>query len=90
MAAIGGLDDDAAGDHCIQLRRLGPQPFAGRAVFRFGEGGRFHGETRGEHLRQDDQVRAARLFQQQFEVFEVRLAVVPGQRGLDQCQVEVG
>ncbi|MNN52092.1 hypothetical protein D3C81_1667690 [compost metagenome] len=84
MTAVGGLDDHATGDHRIKPQSLSPQPFAGRPVFRFGEGFRLHGKTGGEHLRQNDQVGAASLLQQRLEMLEVGLAVVPGQGSLDQ------
>ncbi|MNC50981.1 hypothetical protein D3C75_1002550 [compost metagenome] len=84
MTAVGGLDDHATGDHRIKPQSLSPQPFAGRPVFRFGEGFRLHGKTGGEHLRQNDQVGAASLLQQRLEMLKVGLAVVPGQGRLDQ------
>ena len=37
MAAVGGLDDHAAGDDRIQPRRLAAQPGIGRALFRLGQ-----------------------------------------------------
>ncbi|MNZ84028.1 hypothetical protein D3C78_1027730 [compost metagenome] len=90
MTAIGGLNDHATGDHRIKLCCLSPQPFAGGAVFRFGEGLGLHGEPGGEHLRQNDQVGAASLLQQRLEMLEVGLAVVPGQGRLDQRNGQLG
>ncbi len=90
MAAIRRLNDHAAGDHCIELRGLRLHPFAGRAMLGFGEGLRRHGETGGEHLRQDDQVGASGLLQQHVEVLKVGLTVMPGEAGLDQRQIEIG
>ncbi|MCY1181942.1 hypothetical protein D9M73_224770 [compost metagenome] len=89
MAAISGLHDHATGDHRIELGRLSPQPFAGGTVFRLGQGLGLHGETGGEHLRQNDQVSAAGLLQQLLEMLQVGLAVVPGQGGLDQRNGQV-
>ncbi|MNS66974.1 hypothetical protein D3C72_1002050 [compost metagenome] len=89
MAAVGGLNDHAASNDCIELCRLNPQPFAGRAILGFGKGFGFHGESSGEHFRQDDQIRPPRLLQQHLEMFKVGLAVMPGQAGLDQRQVQI-
>ncbi|MCY1180304.1 hypothetical protein D9M73_207360 [compost metagenome] len=90
MAAVGGLDDEAAGDHRSPAPGLLTQPGMGRALLGLGESRRIHGKAGGEHLRQDDQVRPLRLLQQGFEVRVVGGAVVPGQGGLHQGQLEVG
>ncbi|MNV72282.1 hypothetical protein D3C71_1653590 [compost metagenome] len=89
MAAVGGLDDHAAGDHGVELLRLGLQPFVGRTVLRFGQFFRLHGKTGGEHLRQDHQVCADGLLQQHLEAGIVGLAVMPGQGGLHQGDFQV-
>ncbi|MNH36375.1 hypothetical protein D3C79_971590 [compost metagenome] len=89
VAAIGGLDDHAAGNHRVVLLRLGLQPFVGRAVFRLAQAFRLHGKTGSEHFRQDHQVHFAHLLQQHFEVRIVGLTVVPGQGGLHQGDFQV-
>ncbi len=90
MAAVGGLDDHAAGDDRIQPRRLAAQPGIGRALFRLGQGRRVHGKTGGEHLRQDDQIGTAGLVEQPGETLAVGIGILPDQGGLDQGQFEIG
>ncbi|MNP29308.1 hypothetical protein D3C76_1223270 [compost metagenome] len=89
VAAVGGADDHAAGDHRVQARRLLAQPGVGGALLRLAEALRIHGEAGGEHLRQDHQVRTARLLQQSGEARAVGLGVMPGQGGLHQGELEV-
>jgi len=50
----------------------------------------FHGKSGGEHFWQHDQVGARGLLQQQLEMLQVGLAVMPGQGGLYQGDIQVG
>ncbi|MNN90188.1 hypothetical protein D3C81_2080950 [compost metagenome] len=90
MAAVGGLDDHAAGDHGIELLGLALEPLVGRSVLGLGQAFGVHGKAGGEHLREDDQVSAAGLLQQGFEMLIVGQAVLPDQAGLHQRDVQVG
>ncbi|MNE51302.1 hypothetical protein D3C80_1459250 [compost metagenome] len=90
VAAVGRLDDQAAGHHRVDTPGLLAHPDAGRAVFRLGQGRRFHAEAGAEHLRQHHQVDAAGLFQQGCEVRAIGRRILPGQFALDQRQFEVG
>ncbi len=90
IAAVVGLDDQAAADHRIETLRLLAQPCAAGTILRFGQRCRLHREAGGEHLRQDHQIGAARLLQQGLKVLAVGGRIVPGQGGLDQRQFEIG
>ncbi len=89
MAAVGELDDQAAGDHRAKAPGLLQQPGMGRPQFGLGLLGRSHAETRGEHLREDHQVGTGGALQQGGEMLAVGLGVVPDQGGLDQGDVQV-
>ncbi len=90
VAAVGRLDDHAGSDHGIQPHGLFTHPTVGRALLRLGQLRRVHGKAGGEHLRQDDQIGAARLLQQLGEMRAVGRGILPDQAGLDQGQFEVG
>ena len=90
VAAICGLDDHAAGDHRIELLGLGLEPLVGRPILGLGEAFGLHGETGGEHLGKDHQIRFTDLGQQLFEMRIVGLAVVPGQGCLHQGDFQIG
>ncbi|MNH33598.1 hypothetical protein D3C79_941270 [compost metagenome] len=90
VAAIGGLDDHATGNHCVDALGLSLEPFVGRAVLGLGQAFRFHRKTSGEHLGEDHQVGIFSLVEQHLEMRVIGLAVVPGQGRLHQGDFQVG